>query len=158
MSNVPGDVSATIQDCIEWARLVAERDGWKSIATKLLHVAFGDDFTDFDIPPLELVELRAVGDLPGKAVPQLAQFWRKLVDAHVTKQRARVEAARSAAKRRGRNGVVISILAAEAIPAGSGVCIGDDGRAHVTQSTAWATAVAHSNGGVVQIRFTGDEP
>lgn len=63
-------------------RLQAERDGWRKIADSLLRVAFGEN-TDFgEIPPVELLELRSLGQRDMKYVAALEQFWRDLTRKH----------------------------------------------------------------------------
>lgn len=74
-------------------RMGAERDGWKAIAVELLTIAFGEDnaLGDGATPPLEIIELRAIGKLPTQMKPALEQFWHDLTRRHAV---AREEAQR----------------------------------------------------------------
>lgn len=72
-------------------RMGAERDGWKAIAVELLTIAFGDNnaLGDGATPPLEIIELRAIGKLPAQMKPALEQFWRDLTAKHAQTRAAK---------------------------------------------------------------------
>jgi hypothetical protein len=123
------------------ARIEAERDGWREIATELLGVAMGPQPSHacFGLPPLELIHLASRTDRE-RWVPALAQFWRDLTMQHEERRRTHGDWACPRCRSRYggagfcfRDGValarVVELEVGDDIEAGQLVVVGDDGRA-----------------------------
>lgn len=95
----------------ELARTLVMLEGWKMIASEIMRVAFGDDLADLPLPPIELIELRAVGQLEAKHVAAIRQWWVDVVQRYQNARNAKADRE-----------------ASEVIQAGELVAIGPDGR------------------------------
>jgi hypothetical protein len=99
-------------------RLRAERNGWREIAKAMLEVATDGDMSATEIPPLELLELHAIGQLEAKFKPAIAQFWADVTREHEQRRKRTLDRA---------NIAVTGVEAGTALRAGELLKIGADG-------------------------------